>query len=64
MKQQLGILFSKYGTIKDIMCLSSLKRRGQAFIIFEDVESASRAINDLQGAMLNQKPMVCYIIFF
>lgn len=54
----LRAIFSEYGTIIDIVAKHSLKRRGQAFIVFDKVESATRAIEDVQGFELFDKPMV------
>ncbi|KAM0691720.1 hypothetical protein Q7P36_007919 [Cladosporium allicinum] len=42
-------LFDEFGTIVDIVAKKSLKRKGQAFIIYDNVDSAQNAIDDLQG---------------
>lgn len=36
----------------------NLKAKGQAFIVFEDTESAERAIKEVQGFELFEKPML------
>lgn len=36
----------------------NLKAKGQAFIVFEDTESAERAIKEVQGFELFDKPML------
>ena len=54
----LRALFSEYVNILDIVAKHSIKRRGQAFIVFDNVESATRAIEDVQGFELFDKPMV------
>ncbi|TGO22112.1 hypothetical protein BPAE_0182g00200 [Botrytis paeoniae] len=50
-------LFSEYGTILEIIAKTNLKAKGQAFIVFEDVESATKAIEDIQGFELFGKEM-------
>lgn len=50
-------IFSEYGTVIDIVAKKNLKAKGQAFVVFEDAESAERAIKDVQGFELFDKPM-------
>jgi RNA recognition motif-containing protein len=50
-------LFSEYGEIIDIVAKKNLKAKGQAFIVFENVESAQKAIEEVQGFELFGKPM-------
>jgi hypothetical protein len=50
-------LFSEYGEIIDIVAKTNLKAKGQAFIVFADVESAQKALDDIQGFELFEKPM-------
>lgn len=57
MKEALGELFGEYGTIIDIVAKTNLKAKGQAFIVFEDVESAQKVIDEVQGFDLFEKPM-------
>lgn len=40
------------------MAKSNLKAKGQAFVVFEDSEAATRAIKEVQGFELFDKPMV------
>ncbi|QIW98955.1 hypothetical protein AMS68_004473 [Peltaster fructicola] len=42
-------LFSEYGEIQDIIAKKSLKRKGQAFIVYDEIESAQNAIDELNG---------------
>jgi RNA recognition motif-containing protein len=42
-------IFEEYGTIVDIVAKSSLKRKGQAFIVFDSVQSAENAIDEVNG---------------
>lgn len=54
----LETLFAQYGTILDINIKTSVKRKGQAFIIYDSIESASRALEEAQGFPLFDKPLV------
>ncbi|KAF2803043.1 small nuclear ribonucleoprotein U1a [Mytilinidion resinicola] len=57
LKEALHEIFSDFGTIIEIVAKTSLKRKGQAFIVFEDPEAAAEAINAVQGFDLFDKPM-------
>lgn len=57
LKESLTELFSEYGEIIDIVAKTNLKAKGQAFIVFDSVESASKAIEEVQGFELFEKPM-------
>jgi U2 small nuclear ribonucleoprotein B'' len=54
----LRTLFGEYGKVIDIVAKRSIKRRGQAFVVFDSVDSATRALEDVQGFDLFNKPMV------
>ena len=58
LKEALEEIFSEYGNIIEIIAKKNLKAKGQAFIVFDDVESASRAIDEVNGFELFEKPMV------
>lgn len=51
-------VFSEYGNIIDLVAKTNLKAKGQAFVVFDDVESASKAIEEINGFELFDKPMV------
>ncbi|KAI9731318.1 MAG: hypothetical protein M1834_005221 [Cirrosporium novae-zelandiae] len=55
--ESLTEIFSEYGTIIDVVAKRNLKAKGQAFIVFEDHASAQKAIEDIQGFELFDKPM-------
>ena len=40
------------------MAKKNLKAKGQAFIVFEDIDAASRAVKEVQGFELFDKPML------
>ncbi|KAE8165313.1 tubulin folding cofactor D C terminal-domain-containing protein [Aspergillus tamarii] len=58
LKEALQEIFSEYGNIIDIVAKTNLKAKGQAFIVFDSVESASNAIDEINGFDLFDKPMV------
>lgn len=57
LKEALSEIFSEYGKIIEIVAKRNLKAKGQAFIVFDSVDSAQNAIEDIQGFELFDKPM-------
>merc|ERR1719428_697954 len=57
LKKSLREVFAAFGGIMDIIAMKSLKRRGQAWIIFKEVSSATNALRSLQGFPFYNKPM-------
>eukprot|EP00811_Abedinium_folium_P036671 NODE_9359_length_1429_cov_8.093702.p1 GENE.NODE_9359_length_1429_cov_8.093702~~NODE_9359_length_1429_cov_8.093702.p1 ORF type:complete len:297 (-),score=54.10 NODE_9359_length_1429_cov_8.093702:491-1381(-) len=57
LKKSLREVFAAFGGIVDIIAMKSLKRRGQAWIIFKDTSSATNALKSLQGFPFYNKPM-------
>uniref|UniRef100_A0A2K5D6E0 RRM domain-containing protein n=1 Tax=Aotus nancymaae TaxID=37293 RepID=A0A2K5D6E0_AOTNA len=49
LKKSLYAIFSQFGQILDILVSRSLKMRGQAFVIFKEVSSATNACRPMQG---------------
>lgn len=41
--------FGEFGTILDVVAKSSIKRKGQAFVIYDSVDSAQEAVDELSG---------------
>ena len=58
LKKSLEEIFSKYGTVLEIIAHKNIWMRGQAFIVFDRLESASVAIKNVQGYPLQDKPMI------
>nr|KAJ3419887.1 hypothetical protein HK105_006376 [Polyrhizophydium stewartii] len=56
-KTALTAIFSKYGEILDIKVKRNVKHRGQAFVAFADVDSATRAKAEVHGFPLFSMPM-------
>ncbi|KTW31660.1 uncharacterized protein T551_00921 [Pneumocystis jirovecii RU7] len=58
LKKSLEAVFSSYGTILDIIAHKNIRMRGQAFVVFDSIDSAQKAIADVQAFTLFDKPMV------
>lgn len=58
LKKSLYAIFSQFGQIMDIVAMKSLKMRGQAFVIFKEIASATNALRSMQGFPFYDKPMV------
>ena len=58
LKEALTEIFSEYGNIIDLVAKKNLKAKGQAFVVFDDQEAAARALQEVQGFELFDKPMV------
>jgi len=57
MKSCLLELFATYGEVLDVVAFGSLAKKGQAFVVFNDISCATNAMRALQGFMLLDKPM-------
>ncbi|KAF6040303.1 snf [Bugula neritina] len=57
LKKSLYAIFSQFGQILDIVALKSLRMRGQAFVIFKEINSATKALQSMQGFPFYDKPM-------
>jgi len=58
LKKSLYAIFSQFGPILDIVALKTFKMRGQAFVVFKDISSATNALRSMQGFPFYDKPMV------
>jgi U2 small nuclear ribonucleoprotein B'' len=58
LKRELYMLFSTYGTVLDIVAQKTAKMRGQAHIVYKDVQTAAHAMRQLEGFVFFGKPMV------
>ena len=58
MKASLRALFKTYGEVLDVVAHSNLRMRGQAFVSFSSVDSAKKALKEVQRFPLYSKPMV------
>ncbi|KAK1279220.1 U1 small nuclear ribonucleoprotein A [Acorus gramineus] len=57
LKKSLYAVFSQFGKIVEVLALKTLKDKGQAWVVFEDVSSASNALRQMQGFPFYEKPM-------
>lgn len=62
LKIQLLALFTTYGQVLDIIASKSQKMRGQAFLVFTDLASATSAMRACEGMMFYDKPLVSIYI--
>ena len=59
LRSQLFALFTTHGKIIDIVATKSKSMRGQAFLVFTDLASATSAMRACEGMVFYDKPMVC-----
>ncbi|VVB03632.1 unnamed protein product [Arabis nemorensis] len=57
LKKSLNLVFSKFGNILEVLAFKTLKHKGQAWVVFENAESASTAIAEMNGYLFYDKPM-------
>ncbi|KAI8574765.1 hypothetical protein RHMOL_Rhmol01G0379300 [Rhododendron molle] len=57
LKKSLLAVFSQFGKILEVLAFKTLKHKGQAWVVFEDVSSASSALRQMQGFPFYDKPM-------
>ena len=55
--KSLYAIFSQFGPIMDVVARKTLKMRGQAFVVFRDISSATTAVRQMQGFPFYDKPM-------
>ncbi|KAJ5587340.1 uncharacterized protein N7459_003105 [Penicillium hispanicum] len=58
LKEALEEIFSEFGNVLEIVAKTNLRAKGQAFIVFDSVDAATRAIDEANGFELFDKPMV------
>jgi RNA recognition motif-containing protein len=58
-RSQLYALFTTYGKLIDVVATKTPKMRGQAFLVFTDLTSATAALRACDGMVFYDKPMVC-----
>ncbi|KAG6787105.1 hypothetical protein NC652_007165 [Populus alba x Populus x berolinensis] len=58
LKKALHAVFSQFGKILEILAFKTLKHKGQAWVVFEDVQSASNAMRQMQSFPFYDKPMI------
>eukprot|EP00126_Sphaerothecum_destruens_P015132 Sdes_comp9053_c0_seq1m486 len=57
LKKALYFLFGQFGVVLDIVAIKTFRLRGQAFIVYQDIASATAALRSLQGFSFYEKPL-------
>eukprot|EP01134_Creolimax_fragrantissima_P000282 CFRG0282T1 len=57
LRRTLYSLFSQHGPVLDVIALKTKKCRGQAWVAFRDIGSATKAVHQLQGFVLYDRPI-------
>lgn len=57
LKKSLLAVFSQFGKILEALAFKTLKHKGQAWVVFEEVSSATNALRQMQGFPFYDKPM-------
>ncbi|GER35209.1 U1 small nuclear ribonucleoprotein A [Striga asiatica] len=57
LKKSLHAVFSQFGKILEVLAFKTLKHKGQAWVVFEDVSSATNALRQMQGFPFYDKHM-------
>lgn len=63
LKKSLFAVFSQFGKILEVLAFKTLKHKGQAWVVFEDVSSATNALRKMQGFPFYDKPMVSVLLY-
>ena len=56
------MLFSTYGPVLDVVALKTIQMRGQAHVVFRDVQAATQAMRSLDGQVFLGRQMVGAIV--
>ncbi|SPQ18173.1 98ceeef0-2ac6-4293-be16-fee04c23634d [Thermothielavioides terrestris] len=57
LRTALYMLFSTYGSVLDVVALKTMKMRGQAHIVYKDIQTATQAMRSLDGFEFLGRPM-------
>lgn len=57
LKKSLRAVFSQFGKILEVLAFKTLKHKGQAWVVFEEVSPATNALRQMQGFPFYDKPM-------
>lgn len=61
LRTALYMLFSTFGPVLDIVALKTMEMRGQAHIVFRDIQAATQAMRSLDGQSFLGRPMVRFL---
>lgn len=62
LRTALYMLFSTYGPVLDVVALKTMKMRGQAHIVFRDIQASTQAMRSLNGASFLGRDLVRIIV--
>lgn len=62
LRTALYMLFSTYGPVLDVVALKTGKMRGQAHVVYRDVQTATQAMRALDGSQFLGKEIVSTIL--
>lgn len=57
LKKALYAIFSQFGPILEILTFKTLRMRGQAHVVFKEINSSATALRSMQGFPFYDKPM-------
>jgi U1 small nuclear ribonucleoprotein A len=57
LKRQFNMLFSQYGKVSSLTAYSTLKTKGQAWVLFENEKAATAAMKAKQGFNFYDQPL-------
>eukprot|EP00808_Paulinella_micropora_P021581 g19908.t1 len=57
LKKSLYHVFSQFGNVLEIHAMKHLKWRGQAWVVYDDLAGATKALREMQGFSFYGKPM-------
>jgi len=57
LRKSIYAIMSQFGQVLDVVALKTLKMRGQCFVIFKEISSATNALRSMQGFPFYEKPM-------
>jgi hypothetical protein len=60
LRTALYMLFSTYGAVLDVVALKTMKMRGQAHIVYKDIQTATQAMRSLDGFEFFGQEMVSH----
>lgn len=60
LRRELYTLCSTYGPVLDVIALKSMKMRGQAHVVYRDIQTATQAMRALQGFEFLGREMVSW----
>jgi len=58
LRTALYMLFSTHGSVLDVVVLKTMKMRGQAHIVYKDIQTATQAMRSLDGTEFLGRNMV------